>query len=350
MLILCNSVMSNQTILLLLLRFFLLLFVLSSTVQGNRCTCESMSFNDERNIQKRLYREFYLSLYDSMKPSQEPKNTADLILRRTGLILKYSQFEVPNIYREMTVVRIPSTVQYGSAANDTKSEPIIRAVLPPWVVQAMFDISDTIPNMTHWIANPEDGNVRFSSSYSLVVNQMLDHIRRANFRRLKDVYSYLKEPLYDTGNDTGSEFSNNRRRSNNTARLILYHRYKREYYQTKVLVETEINTNRKVMSRKEFKWWYQINYSKLLGRVKDSLQRWYDYGQKGEVEDWLAQTHAFNEVHNIEAAKRLLRAYKQPSWDQYSGASNWDSETKDETFIYRVRFLPLDWFEHLKLK
>ena len=292
----------------------------------------------EAKIQKQLYRHLYMALYQYANHNKDNQSEMfDIILRRTGLILNPSQFEIPEKYKDLKIVRVP----VPGHKNQSTVKAVLRAYIPPRIVQAMFDLCDMIPNMTHWIGNPEDGQVRFSENYVDVVHKILNHLRNDNVETLQGLYEYLKEPLPDPESESISGQS-----GLNITRLALYNRYKLAYYQTKLGVESELHSHKRKMSQRKFEVLRERHAKTLQDRLKNQLQKWYELGKKEEIEDWFANMHTVQEMQSIEDAKRLLEAFRQPAWDEYSDPT-WEI-TGTRSFIYKVQFLPTDWYKYLK--
>lgn len=321
-----------------LLTGLFLLVLQSQSTNTERDQSRNGLLSMEAKIQKQLYRRLYMGLYQYANHNKDNQSEKfDIILRRTGVILNPSQFEIPEKYKDLKIVRVP----VPGHKNQSTVKAVLRAYIPPWVVQAMFDLCDMVPNMTHWIGNPEDGQVRFSENYVEVVQKILEHLRNDNVETLQGLYGYLKEPLPDPESESIYGQS-----GLNITRLALYNRYKRAYYQTKLDVESELNSRKHQMDEKKFKAWDEIHEKRLQDRLKNQLQKWHELGKKEEIEDWFANMHTIQEMQSIEDAKRLLQAFKQPAWDEYSDPT-WEI-TGTRTFIYKVRFLPTEWYQCLK--
>ena len=290
---------------------------------------------------RHIFQQLYIATYYHVNKKHANAELSDIILRKNGHFLHPDEFEIPKIYENATIIKVRTINKLK--INQTSVPTISRRYIPPRIMQNMFDLSNVVPNMSHWIGNPEDGSVVFSSAYTNIINKLLDHNRKQGLEALHNVRSYLAESVLDPEPQLSQQYKLYSHVGPNATRLTLYHRYKAIYYRMQMQIEDNINSRKKWMTNTNFKFWYK-KYKKDFSAMKEKqLQKWYKLGYKADVENWMQNTLPFQQVHNIELAKKLLDAYRQPSWDQFYDPT-WE---KTKSFIYKVNFIPSNWYKLL---
>ena len=290
---------------------------------------------------RHIFQQLYSATYYHVNENHADAENSDIVLRKNGHFLHPDEFKIPKIYENATIIKVRTTKKLK--INQTSIPTISHRYIPARIMQNMFDLSNVVPNMSHWIGNPEDGSVDFSSAYIDIINKLLDHSRKQGLQALHNVRSYLAEPVQDPEPQLSQQYELYSHAGLNATRLTLYHRYKSIYYHTQMQIKDNINSRKKWMTGTNFKHWYKKHKKDFSAMKKEQLQKWYRLGHKTDVENRMKNILPFQQVHNIDSAKRLLEGYRQPSWDQFYDPT-WE---KSKSFIYRVNFIPSNWYKLL---
>ena len=137
----------------------------------------------------------------------------------------------------------------------------------------------------------------------------------------------------------GSNFLNSRipdpeNLTANVTRLALYERYRDQYNDRKLDMESRIEEKRQNLGSLGYELWFQCAYPSLQSRVDSAYTKWMVFGQKELVELNIAYMDTGSSGQRIEEARAVLRA---------SGVHSLDRTRT----IYPVSFEPSDWYKYL---
>lgn len=167
--------------------------------------------------------------------------------------------------------------------------------LPP--DENLFRLSDTVPTL-----NPLGGGTTGKSLariyedvlYSLDTDKLTDAFQQEGY---KSAIEWLTTAVED---QLGKELPN-------ITRYELYHRYQKEYFDTKQMVKTWFAGNRSsIDDLQKYEIWYDENYDTLTAYSTSSYTRWMISGLKGPVEDKIASVDIKSLSQEVEEARRAL--------------------------------------------
>ena len=120
----------------------------------------------------------------------------------------------------------------------------------------------------------------------------------------------------------------------NVTRLALYERYRDQYNDRKLDMESQIEEKRRNLGSLDYELWFQRAYPSLQSRVESAHTKWLVFGQKELVELNIAYMDTGSSGQVVEKARAALRA---------SGVESLDRTRT----IYPVSFEPSDWYKYL---
>ena len=205
--------------------------------------------------------------------------------------------------------------------------------IPEDILENIFKLTDIIPNGDSIIADVSKSH-RLSETYEMLVRQLKVLPMDVTPSEMQDARDYLQEKVEDLGSINENE---------TRPRLTLYMKYKNKYYETKLDVENQIDTQKSLLTGYLFSDWYDRHGAILKTRVEDAYIQWVMYGYKSEVEKWLkllrlqeSGAASIDYAESLEEVKALLIASKERS------------KFKEDSMYRPVKLLPDHWYKILE--